>query len=86
MLAGQSELIGLILLAGLAVLAELPELADSHKYIYISGLLKPLGVHPHSCPYRNFGSTSPTPPPSRETQGGGLFGYGVGQSVKTGSP
>ena len=33
-----------------------------YKIIYFSGLLKPRGTHPHSCPYRNFGFIGPTPP------------------------
>ena len=43
--------------------------SSSHKNIDISGLLKPLGAHPHSCPYRNFGSTGPTSPRLGKTQG-----------------
>ena len=47
--------------------------SPSHKNIYFSALLKPLGAHPHSCPYRNFGSTGPTPPVSQNT-GGSRYG------------
>ena len=44
-----------------------------YKIIYFSGLLKPRGTHPHSCPYRNFGSTSPTPPRLAKRRGQPLF-------------